>query len=223
MEKNNPLYDMYNKGYVPNTTPTFGTPVTPVKPVTTTTTTTTPATPVTPVTPATPVTLPTMENVYGKDQLKALNEQDTFNENPDLYLEKQGITKSQYQRQALEEMQASIDASNNAYAQKLNQQRVFGTAQLGAKSSAEANRGTIGGNVATASIDTQTRENLQKEADIEQERILAENAIRAKANEIGTQRYEAIKSARSSNLPAYIENIKQRQSLAKTGADTGAD
>ena len=183
----------------------------------------------TPVAPTAPVTAPqeapvtansTISNLYGT---QPDTEYGTYLNDPQSYEATRGVSEERERLNLAGELQRQIDASNALYSQKLREAKILGEARLGATRSGELNRGTVGGNVATAATDVTTNANTGTYNQIEEQRVIAEAGIRSMMEQKAQERYEKKSLAMSGNLKDRVAYLKGQSAESKTRGVEVAD
>ena len=183
----------------------------------------------TPVVPTAPVTAPqeapvtansTISNLYGT---QPDTEYGTYLNDPQSYEATRGVSEERERSNLAGELQRQIDASNALYSQKLREAKILGEARLGATRSGELNRGTVGGNVATAATDVTTNANTETYNQIEEQRVIAEAGIRSMMEQKAQERYEKKSLAMSGNLKDRVAYLKGQSAESKTRGVEVAD
>ena len=117
-------------------------------------------------------------------------------------------------QQKLAQMQASIDATNNMYADELARAKQTGTGRLGTSTAINARRGTLGSDFGVAQYNTVEDANKQIENSIENERLARINAIMSQAKSDASSEYRSKRDEFAKGLDArlaYYQNADQRK------------
>lgn len=173
--------------------------------------------------PTTPTTAnSTISNLYGTTS-QVSNDYGSYLNDTQAYERSKGLSEGGEKTGLAGELQRQIDASNALYAQKLREAKVVGEARLGATRSGELNRGTVGGNVATAATDVTTASNTGVYNQIEEDRVMAEAGVRSMMAQKAQQNYDRKSAAMSGNLKDRIAFLKGRDEAEKTKGVEVAD
>lgn len=165
-----------------------------------------------------------MSDIYGMaDYNKANEDYLSYATDPTGYLQKQGISQSDFKSKALAEMQAQIDSTNALYANKLAESKRLGGNLLGQTGAIQARRGLLGSDFGTAQTQDVVQKNQAVYDSVEQERLAAINDIMSKAEQASTTRFAEARAAAEGGLKARIEYLKGKQEQAKSGATEAAN
>lgn len=117
-------------------------------------------------------------------------------------------------QQKLAQMQASIDATNNMYADELARAKVTGRGRLGTATAIAGRRGLIGSDFGNAQYDTQEQGNEDVYRSIENERLAKVNAIMSQAKTDASAEYRNKRDEFTKGLDArlaYYQGADQRK------------
>lgn len=128
------------------------------------------------------------------------------------------IDEAQIRADALAQMQAEINATNQIYADKLTRATQEGTGRLGTSTAIQARRGLLGSDFGQAQTATTQSANEDIYRSIENEKQAAISALLTKAKESGTAAIAEKRAAKEAGIDSYIKSLQGSQESAKSRA-----
>jgi len=122
-------------------------------------------------------------------------------------------TEESARNDALRLMQAEVDATNRVFADKLASQREVGNQRLAMDRSINFNAGGTGSSFANASQSRAMNVNLSDEAQIENQKLAALQAINSKAVQMGNQMFADKQNAKKLGVDAYLQAVNNQGAL----------
>ena len=122
----------------------------------------------------------------------------------------QVIDENAIRAKALQDMQAEIDATNNAYASKLSSAKVAGANRLGQTTAIGARRGLLGSDFGQAQIDTTNSANTDIYNSIENERMVAVQNLMQKARDNAQAEIDKKTTAKNTGAENYIKYLAEQ-------------
>lgn len=119
-------------------------------------------------------------------------------------------SESDYQNQALNAMQAEINATNEIYAKKLQAAQLEGQGRLGSEGAIQARRGLLGSDFGAAQTQDIRNMNTDVNNAIGAELSAKLSEIMGQARTVGSEKYAAAAKAKKEGLDAYLADIGGR-------------